>query len=212
MGQAFPPHRNALHGTVATPGQAPAPSQDAACVRVFPEQLAARHEVLVPGKVQVLTAPLHVDAQGAVPVQARWPVRGAPLTRLQVPASVVETLQNSHDPVQAVLQHTPSAQALLTHSRAAAQAWPLAFFAVQVPLTQNPLTQSVSATQAGDLQADIEAQMTPPGQAAAVGDPQVPLPLQVGAGFSWEPEHIGDPQLVVAGGKAQAPLPLQVPS
>jgi len=39
-----------------------------------------------------------------------------PLTRLQVPAVAVETLQNWHAPMHALLQHTPSAQNVLEHS------------------------------------------------------------------------------------------------
>ena len=68
---------------------------------------------------QAVDIPLHDPPHGAVPVQAGCPVRGALVTRLQVPASAVETLQYSHDPVQAVLQQTWSAQVLLAHSRAA---------------------------------------------------------------------------------------------
>jgi hypothetical protein len=118
--QAVPLHANAPQAWVDGAGQLPAPSQEAALVAVVPAQLAVRHEMAVVAKTQAADMPLHDPPQGAVPVQAVCPVRGAPVTRLQVPASAVEALQYSHEPVHAVLQHTPSTQELLEHSRAAA--------------------------------------------------------------------------------------------
>jgi hypothetical protein len=47
-----------------------------------------------------------------------------------------ETLQAWHVPPHAALQHTPSTHSPLVHSRPAAQAVPLAFFAAHVPALQ----------------------------------------------------------------------------
>jgi hypothetical protein len=89
---------------------------------------------------------------------------------------------------------------------------PLPFLAVQAPLAQYPLSQSLSAAQVGDLQAVIEAQATPPWQPLALGIEQVPAPLQVPAGVSRPPLQTGDPQLMVDGAYRQPPFPSQVPS
>ena len=216
VAHAFPPQRNGLQVTVEAAGQLPRPSQFAARVAVLSDapltQPALRHGVVVTAKVQEATCPLQEAPHGAAPVHAACPVRGAPLTRLHVPASTVETLQNSHEPWQVVLQQTPSAQAPLTHSRAARHACPFAFFGVHVVPTQKLLTQSASTAQLAGLHAVVEPHSTPPGHGAAVAVPHVPLPLQVNAGLSCEPVHRGSAQLVVTGGKRQPPLPLQVPS
>jgi hypothetical protein len=209
--QAFALQMYGLQVAIVTPGQLPWPSQFAGRIDVVVVgQLASRHDVV--GKVQPVAVPLQDPLHGAVPVQAGCPVRGAPLMTLHVPAVCVDTLQNWHDPVHAMLQQTPSAQNPLLHSRGSKQPCPLARFAEHTPLSQKLLTQSVSATQVGGLQVVAVLHTTPPGQAAVVAVPQAPVPVQVAPRFSCEPEHTGSAHGVVTGGKWQLPLPSQVPS
>jgi hypothetical protein len=210
---AVPLQMLGLHIWVDAGGQLPAPSQVAALVAVPLVQLAVRQDVAVVAKTQAVDTPLHDPPHGAAPVHAGWPVRGAPATTLQVPASAAEALQYSQDPVQAVLQQTPSTQVLLAHSRAPAHNWPFAFLGVQVVPTQKLLTQSVSAAHVAGLHAVVDAHTTPPAQVVvAVGVTQVPEPLQAGTARSCAALHAVVPQLVVAGVKWQAPAPSQVPS
>ena len=98
----------------------PCPSHLAAAVATLAPaaQLAVRQDVVLGANTQAALEPLQLPLQGAAPVHAVCPVRGWPETKVQVPAAVVETLQNWHEPLQAVLQQTPSAQKVLTHSRA----------------------------------------------------------------------------------------------
>jgi hypothetical protein len=208
--------RNALHESVDGAGQLPCPSQLAARVAVLVPagQLADRQDVVFGAKTQVALVPLQLPLHGAVPVQAVWFVRGWPVIKLQVPAVLAETLQNWHEPVQALLQQTPSAQKVFTHSRPLWHAWPLAFLAVHAPLTQKLLTQSASAVQRAGRHAVVVVGLhrTPPGQGAALAAGQVPAPLQKRCGVSWDTEHTGSAQLNVGAAKRQAPLPSQVPS
>lgn len=90
--------------------------QSAAAVHTWPfvfEQTPAASQ---------LTTPLQVSST-------------ALLTALQVPAVAVR-LHAMHEPVQAELQQTPSAQKPLAHSPAAWQVWPAAFFARHLPAAQ----------------------------------------------------------------------------
>jgi hypothetical protein len=115
-------------------------------------------------------------------------------------------------PLQAVPQQTPLAQKPLVHWSAAVQACPVGRLAAQALLRHNPLTQSVSAVQLDDLQAVVEAQATPPGQAEAAGVEQAPAPLQRPERVSWPPLQEVAPQLTVDVAYRQPPLPSQVPS
>jgi hypothetical protein len=79
--------------------------------------------VFTPSQVppQLVPAPLH----------AGWPVRGSPVTALQVPFFPL-SLQASQGPLHAELQHTPSTQLPDRHIDAEPHAAPLATFAAQV--------------------------------------------------------------------------------
>jgi hypothetical protein len=114
------PHTNGLHVSVDAAGQLPAPSQTAERVAVPLLQLAWRHVVEAPGSVHAACVPLQLPAHVPLPPHAAWPERGAPVTNPQVPG--VPPLQNSHDPVQAVLQQMPSAQLPVMHWVAAVHA------------------------------------------------------------------------------------------
>jgi hypothetical protein len=105
---------------VVEAGQAPAPLHTAAFVWVPALQLAVRQTVSLPGILHVALVPSQVPAQAPVPPQAGWPVLGVPEAKPQVPGVV--PLQNSQEPVQVVLQHTPSAQLPVTHCVAAVHA------------------------------------------------------------------------------------------
>lgn len=106
----------------------------------------ARHCVLEPGYVQAVRfVPLQAPPQRLLSV-AHW-VRepwGLPVTGEQVPTAAA-TSQASHSPVQAALQHTPSAQMPDTHEFPAVQVLPFGTLAMQTPLLhQFPTEQSVS--------------------------------------------------------------------
>ena len=115
-------------------------------------------------------------------------------------------------PVQALMQQTPLAQKPLVHWSVAVQACPFGRFAPQAPLWHSPLTQLASAVQVDGLHAVVDAQTTPPGQAAAAGVEQVPAPLQSPVGVSWPPLQETAPQLTLDGANRQPPFPSQVPS
>ena len=102
--------------TVCTAGQAPLPSQPAPSVAVPPVQLAARHDVPVPGYVQAVRfVPSQEPPQVApAPAHAVCPVRGAAVTGVHVPL-VAASAHASQAPPHAALQQTPSAQKPLTH-------------------------------------------------------------------------------------------------
>jgi hypothetical protein len=202
-----------LQTCVEMAGQLPLPSQVAAFVAVPLVQLAVRQGVEALANTHAADVPLHELPQGIAPVQAGCPVRGVPVTKLQVPASALETLQNSQDPVQAVLQQTPSTHELFAHSRAATHDCPFAFFGMQFGATQKLLTQSVSAAQVTALQLVVDAQMTPPGHPIVVdGVTQVPAPSHIGIARSRPFAHAVAPQVIVVLRKRQPPLPSQVPS
>lgn len=71
-----------------------------------------------PGNWQLADWPSHTGAHAPLPVHAVRagvpPVRGAPLTRRQVPSEPL-SLHDEHWSVHASLQHTPSAQCPLVH-------------------------------------------------------------------------------------------------
>jgi hypothetical protein len=115
-------------------------------------------------------------------------------------------------PVQALPQQTPLAQKPLVHWSVAVQAWPFGRFPAQAPLWQSPLPQSASAVQVDGLHAVVDAQTTPPEQAAAAGVEQVPAPLQSPLGVSWPPLQETAPQLRLVIAYRQPPFPSQVPS
>ena len=93
----------------------PAALQTAAVFSLPPEQLAlAPHEVLSSGNTQVFRLPAdpsQIPPQTPVPVHA---VRGV-VVGTHVPL-LLAVEQDSHCPVQATLQQTPSAQTVLAHS------------------------------------------------------------------------------------------------
>jgi hypothetical protein len=77
-----------------------------------------------------LQAPAHV---ACVPVQAGREPRGVPVTVVQVP-TLPPSLHDWHWPPHALLQQTPSTQAPLVHSEAAAHAKPFVFVGWQAPV------------------------------------------------------------------------------
>jgi len=116
--------------TVWAAGQAPWPSQDAASVATLLVQLAARHDTVVSGKVQVVRlAPVQLPWQAPAPPQAVRVPRGAPeVTAVQWPMVLVSA-QASHWPVQLLSQQTPSTQKVELQSAPALQESPLACLA-----------------------------------------------------------------------------------
>lgn len=120
--QAVPLHPN-IQVIIVEAVQAPAPLQTAAEVAVpLVHDAAAPHEVVVPGNTQLVRfVPSQWPAQVPVPAHG---VRGV-VVATHVPRLVVVT-QDSHCPLHAALQHTPSEpHTVLVHSLAAVQAVPL---------------------------------------------------------------------------------------
>ena len=68
-----------------------------------------------------------------LPVHAGWLDRGAPVTKPHVPGAF--PLQDSQEPLQAVLQQTVSRQFPLAHSAAEPQDCPF-FFPTHLPFSQ----------------------------------------------------------------------------
>jgi hypothetical protein len=102
--------RYGAHAVVAGAGQLPMPSQVAAAVALPSAQLAVRHDVVAGGYVHAARwVPSQVPPQVPVPLHAERMPRGAPVTAVQVPTDFA-TSHASHWPLQAWLQHTPSAQ------------------------------------------------------------------------------------------------------
>jgi hypothetical protein len=99
-------------------------------------QLGPLHITPDPGYVHAAWVPLQVPAQVPLPAQAAWLARGAPVTKLQVPGVV--PLQNSQDPLQVVLQQTPSTEQIPpTHSVPPPHGCPSRF--LQAPLASQVL-------------------------------------------------------------------------
>jgi hypothetical protein len=87
----------------------PLPSQNAAPVEVPPTHAAGVHTVEAEGYVQALVTPSQLPAHVPVPAHAARPPLGAPLINLHVP-TLETSLHDSHCPVHARSQHTPSTQ------------------------------------------------------------------------------------------------------
>jgi hypothetical protein len=176
-------------------GHLPAPSQVAGRVCVPAVQLSGRQPVLLDHGRQA-PPPLQVPSfeQSPLPAAllAHRPLGSAlPLSTLaQVPAGLVRVpLQVLQSPPAAasahvVLQHTPSVQKPLWHSRALVQAAPLAL------RPQEPLAQVLGGTQSCPWVAAVQLVLqAPPSHAKvpqdwAAGVVQVPFPSQVDAGVS----------------------------
>lgn len=119
--------------------------------------------------MQLAFVPLQVPWQRPVPAQAGWPACGAPETKPQVPGE--PPLQYSHDPLQAVLQQTASAQLPLRHCVPEAHVCPV--FVLQAPLA----LQVLAPVQLSGSSAFVTATQVPPG------------PVQ-----DWHVPHDGAPQ------------------
>ena len=207
-----------LQPVVVPAVQFPLPSQMLPAVNPALPQLAARQTVLLPNFSHA-------------PLPSQWPVfpheTGVPAvhppagsaspdeTAAQVPSGdePVSALVHAWQvPLQALVQQTPSAQKPLVHWSVAVQACPFGRFPAQAPLWHSPLPQSASAVQVDGLHAVVDAQTTPPEQAAAAGVEQLPAPLQSPPGVSWPPPQEAVPQLTLDAANRQPPFPSQVPS
>jgi hypothetical protein len=132
---------------VLSAGQFPAPSHTAGLVIVPLLHDIARHVVSEPGILHVALVPSQVPVQLPLPPHAAWPVFGAPETYPHVPGML--PLQYSHEPVQAELQQTLSAQKVVMQSVPTEHDCPC--FALQAPLelqvpVQRPLGSSMPFT------------------------------------------------------------------
>jgi hypothetical protein len=138
--------------------------------------------------------------QPLLPVSVHWVATvgaAAAGTGEQVPL-VPATAQDMQGAVQVLLQQTPCWQKPEAHSAAVLQVVP-GVLSVQTPALQTyGETQSVLAVQVV-LQAMALPQMSCPEHAPAVTGWQVPVPLQVCAGVSVEPEQIGAAHCVPVG-------------
>jgi hypothetical protein len=126
-------------------------------------------------------APVQRSSTSQPPAAAPRQTRLGP-SNAQVPSTAAPcaTLQASHAPLHAELQHTPSAQLLELHSVAAAHAVPLVFFAEQyVPLqyvlVAQPLVQRIGQSASVPLHSTIAPQAGVPGSLTGAG---VQLPAE----------------------------------
>lgn len=126
---AVSPHAYGAHGTSLVAGQVPIPSQVAGRVAVPFIHAAARHDVVLGGYTQaVRLVPLQLPPHDVpAPVHAARIPRGTPVAAVHVP-TLPSRLHASHCPLQPVLQHTPSTQLPLLHSRVAEHVPPLGRF------------------------------------------------------------------------------------
>jgi hypothetical protein len=102
-----------------------------------------------------------------------WPAGTGP----QVPA-LPDNAQDSHDPVHAVLQQTPSAQKPDWHSDVDEQAAPTGLRPHVPPLQTFPIAQFASAVQLAKQRVPLHAKGA---QESGLGATQVPWPLQTAA-------------------------------
>lgn len=89
--------------------QAPAPLQAPTGVIVAFSHFGEPHAVVAVGYWQSWCWPSQVPAQVPLPAQAAWPGRGGPEMVTHMPGDT-NSPHDSHEPVQSVLQQTPSAQ------------------------------------------------------------------------------------------------------
>lgn len=147
--QIVAPQAKGAQDCCCSPGQDPAPVQNASSVATSAEHVDARHCTVPPGNVQLVRlvpsqAPPHVEPSLAH--GARTP-RGDPTTGVHVP-SAPATSHASHWPVHAVSQQKPSMHTLETHCVAVEQGEPLGRRSWQVPAEQNcVIAQSPSTEQ-----------------------------------------------------------------
>jgi hypothetical protein len=144
--QAYAPHEELVLG------HTPAPLHFDAVVIVPTEQPAMPHAMVPAGAyVQLVRlVPLHVGPQevpAPTPLHAARPPVGVPVTAVQVPA-VPAPLHDSHWPVHAALQHTPSTQKFEEHCEFALHACPL--LSAQTPAAR-PATAGALQTPFGQL-------------------------------------------------------------
>jgi hypothetical protein len=171
-------HRYAPQLPVVAVAQVPRPSQNEVGVNEVPLHVAAAHTVDVPGAAPQLVRDesSHLAWQAPVPLQAGRVPRGGPeSTGVQVP-SLPETLQASHWPVHALLQHTPSTQWPLPHSASAAHVAASGLLQVPRPFA----SQRRPALQEATLQHTPSTQWTLPHWLSAVHVvPAPPVDAQV---------------------------------
>ncbi len=135
--QAVVPHANGAQVVVVGAGQLPVPVQLALDVATPPAQLALRQLMEAVGYEQVARrVPLQVPPH-ALPseVHASRPPTGAPETATHAP-TLPATLQDSHCPVHALEQHTPSTQLPDVQESALVHVAPAVSFATQAPALQ----------------------------------------------------------------------------
>lgn len=160
-------------------GHVPVPLQVAELVWVPLLQLGSRQVVSAPGILHVAFVPSQLPAHFPLPPHAVCPVFGAPDTKPHVPGVV--PLQNSHDPLQALLQHTPSAQLPVTHCVPAVHDWPC--FVLQAPVASQvpmhrPFGSSIPLTAAQVWVVVLQA-MQLPVQSAFVQQPVLGMQVVV---------------------------------
>jgi hypothetical protein len=151
----------------AIPGrQLPAPSQVGAEVVMPFTQVGAPHVVAAAGNAQVVRfEPSHDPWQAPVPAHAARPVRGPPVTATQIPL-LLGSPHDSHCPVHALSQQTPSTQCTLEQSPFALHGCPC--------LTLHPpaASQALVPEQVSGSSAPVTATHTPPPPVQAWHEPQ----------------------------------------
>ena len=193
-------HRLLGHDVTVAAVQAPAPLHTVGLVTLPLAQDPAVHVVVPPGKPHlVASVPVQVPLHGAVPLQAVRVPRGLPDTGEHVPI-LLGSLQLSHWPLQALLQHTPSTQFPFEHSAGAAQVAPSAFFPWQMPAAVQKLPAAHGWVALHESRHRVALAHWVLRQAIVAGATQPPLPSQVDGGVSVPPAHDEGAQVVVPAG------------
>jgi hypothetical protein len=181
--QTVPTHWKApqLIGPGAT--QAPSPSQYDTSLNVVPAHVPDAHGVDLPGAGPhwIVLVPSHFAWQAPAPLHCVREPCGSPVTALHVP-TLPPTPHDSHCPVQAPSQQTPSTQFPEPHSAAPAHVVPSGL--AQVPFLV--ALQVSPAAQVAAVQQTLSTQLPEPHSApVAQPVPAVPVLRQV---WAWGPE------------------------
>jgi hypothetical protein len=214
VAQAAPLQTNGSHLRVVATGHTPLPSHLAASVSTPAVHPASRHETSGPANAahSLPFVPSHdCFAHGSEPLggDGHSPCFAAPATGVHAPLLVARS-HDSHTPVHALSQQTPSAATPLVHSAALAALSPFGFFAMHTPPEQKcVVAQSVAEVQ---VVAQLIASLHTYGAHIVGVEVQVPEPSQL------EPEttpavHVVAPHAVPEGAFTRhAPIPSHMPS
>src|SRR6185436_2413218 len=126
----------------------PEPLQVPRGVKVVPEQVVEPQAPV--GNLHDGPLPSQIEAHSPLPGHEPRPPWGTPPTKPQVPAAPAR-LQNSHWPLQARSQQTPSMQRPETHWVPSEQPTPSAFLVMQVPAASQVVPPPVQRSSSAEI-------------------------------------------------------------